>query len=285
MEWELAREAGVAYWRVPAWEEQGRVRARFFTRVGGVSRPPYDGLNFGFSTGDEAGAVLENRRRAAEALGLPLERWSFCRQVHGDHILTVSSADAGRGALSPENLLGEADGLATRDPGVVLAVLAADCVPILLYAPDVPAVAAVHSGWRGTAIRAVEAAVRKLIGWGADPTRLYAAIGPSIGPCCYEVDERVREVFHQGWKVVPEGVFVPGHPGHYFLDLWRANRAVLRDAGVSEDRVAVLGVCTSCRPDLCYSHRRDKGVTGRMAAAVALVDDGGVEEDDRHEHG
>ncbi|MDI3256157.1 MAG: peptidoglycan editing factor PgeF [Kyrpidia sp.] len=274
MEWELARTGGVAYWRMAAWESLGGVRARFFTRLGGSSRPPYDSLNFGFGSGDAIETVQDNRRRAAASFGRSLESWTFCHQVHGNRILSVSAADAGRGALGPHDILGEADGMVTREPGVVLAVLAADCVPVLLYAPDIGAVAAVHAGWRGTAVRVVEAAIGALVDWGAAADRMYGAIGPSIGPCCYEVDDRVRLAFDDHWTAVPEGVFVPNRPGHYTLDLWGANREILRQNGVPGERVAVLGVCTSCRPDVCYSHRRDRGVTGRMAAAVALVHGG-----------
>lgn len=278
MEWKLSDSGGVVYWRMTGWEATGRVRARFFSRRGGVSRPPFESLNFGWTVGDRWEDVWINRQRAAASFGFGPERWVFSRQVHGNRVVEVGAADAGRGARGPEDALADADGLVTRESGVVLGVLAADCVPLLLFAPDIGAVGAVHAGWRGTALRIAGEAVRTMAVWGADPGRIRAALGPSIGPCCYEVDDRLFEVFRQTWDHIPSGVFVPTRPGHYRLDLWKANREVLRSSGVSDRQTAVMRVCTSCRPDLCYSHRRDGGSTGRMAAAVALLPGGRNEE-------
>ncbi|MBX6395145.1 MAG: peptidoglycan editing factor PgeF [Alicyclobacillaceae bacterium] len=283
MEWELTDTGGVVYWKVNDWEATGRVRARFFSRLGGISRPPFESLNFGWTVGDRREDVRTNRERAAASFGLGPDRWVFTRQVHGNRVVEVTADHAGRGMWGPEDAVDDADGLVTREPGLVLAVLAADCVPVLLFAPDIGAVGAVHAGWRGTALRVAAEAVRKLAAWGADPGWMQAAIGPSIGPCCYEVDDRVHDTFREMWGEISSGLFVPTRPGHYVLDLWQANREVLRRSGVREERMTFLNVCTSCQSGLCYSHRRDAGVTGRMAAAVALLP--GREADDRKSEG
>ncbi|MDI3327455.1 MAG: peptidoglycan editing factor PgeF [Alicyclobacillaceae bacterium] len=271
MHWELVESPDVVYWRMIGWEESGAVRARFFSRRGGVSRPPFQELNFGFTVGDRPEDVLANRERAARSFGIGIDRWVFCRQVHGRRVHLAGLADAGRGARSVEDALPDTDAVVTRESGLVLATLAADCVPVLLYAPEARAVGAVHAGWRGTALQAAAAAVEALSSLGARAREILAVIGPAIGPCCYEVDEKVRSAFVSEWGRVPERLFAPSREGRYLLDLWEANREVLRRAGLDERRITVMGVCTSCREDLCFSHRRDRGVTGRMAAAIALL--------------
>ena len=179
------------------------------------------------------------------------------RQVHGDRVLVVTEA------VEPG---AEADAVLSTRPGVAACVAVADCVPVLIGDPRSGAVVAVHAGWRGTlahaAARAVEALSREV---GAQPGDLLAAIGPAIGPCCYEVSPDLAQVFRQdlGPRVAePRG-------GGSRVDLWLANELVLRQAGLSRERIEVLGRCTSCEPDTFFSHRRDRGRTGRQVGFIA----------------
>jgi YfiH family protein len=232
----------------------------FTTRIGGVSAPPFSTLNLGRAVGDAPEAVRENRRRALAGLGRAAGDHVEASQVHGAAAAVVGAADRGR-------KIPQVDILLTRDSHVVLAMHCADCVPVLLCDRVRGAVAAVHTGWRGTAAGALPAAVRAMGGaFGSRPGDLTAAVGPAIGPCCYEVDAPVVEAFAAWpWR---RAVFSAAHEGRWMLDLWDANRRQLLEAGVPAGSVSVAGLCTSCHPGLFFSHRRD-GRTGRMAGLIA----------------
>jgi polyphenol oxidase len=225
----------------------------FTTRQGGASPPPWDGLNLGGSVGDEPARVAENWRRLEAATGL---RFLRVRQVHGDRVVLLRA---------PGEPVEEADGVISAAPGLAACVAVADCVPVLLADPISGTVAAVHAGWRGTLARIARAGAQALAELaGAPAGRLLAAVGPSIGPCCYEVSAELAQRFRDGIGPVVRA----GRPGPH-LDLWEANRTVLIEAGLSPERVEVLGACTSCRPELLFSHRRDRGRTGRQVAFIA----------------
>lgn len=225
----------------------------FTTRAGGTSPAPFDTLNLGGLVGDDPARVAENWSRLERDTGL---RFARVRQVHGARALR---ADA---PTPPEE---EADVVVSATPGVAACVSVADCVPVLLADPDSGAVAAVHAGWRGTLARAAAEGVRALAREaGSRAERLLAVVGPSIGPCCYEVSADLADRFRDAFG---PGVVRPGpHPR---LDLWRANEATLRDEGVAPGHVAVVARCTSCEREAFFSHRRDAGRTGRQVAFIA----------------
>lgn len=229
----------------------------FTTRRGGASRGPFESLNLGRAVGDEAASVEQNWARLREVTGLAFAR---ARQVHGAGVLRAREPSPIPSA--------EADAVISDRPGLAACVAVADCVPILLADPRSGAVAAVHAGWRGTlagaAARAVEALVREC---GARPGDLLAAIGPSIGPCCYEVSEELAARFHD--EVGPAAGNPRGRQSR--VDLWLANASILRRAGLPRERVEILGHCTACDPERFFSHRRDIGRTGRMIGFVAPV--------------
>jgi YfiH family protein len=184
---------------------------------------------------------------------------AFARQVHGADVLRVAApGPAGTG-----------DALLTDRPGLPLAVFTADCVPIVIHDPVGGRLAAIHAGWRGTAQAVAGAAARALIDAGGDPRRFVAALGPSIGPCCYEVDgpviERLEAAFPGRW---PAWTTARG-PARWLLDLWRANADQLVDAGLRAEAIDRLDLCTFCRGDLFYSYRRGAG-SGRLATVAAL---------------
>ena len=235
-------------------------RALFFTRRGGVSGEPFETLNVGLDTNDYMPAVEENRRRAAEQIGIPEERWLQVKQVHGSDVALVTEPP------DPQAEKPEADGIATTLTDHAAVVVTADCLPVALFAPE--GVAMIHAGWRGLAADALKHGVDRLREAGA--TEIEAAIGPSIGVCCYEVNTWV----HRSFMRYPRGVARLSNHAH----LKNVARLQLQHAGVPLDKVHDVDICTMCAPrSLFHSHRRDHGAdpkdTGRQASAVWRVTD------------
>jgi polyphenol oxidase len=225
------------------WQVDGPYRVAFSTREGGVSEGRYASLNLGLLTDDDPENVAENRRLLCAEVGAEPERLALNRQVHGTTVRRGRAGDRGE----------HADGLWTDEPGVTLLAMTADCLPIALARREtgVPsALAILHVGWRGLADGVIENGVEALGG------RLAAAVGPGIGPCCYEVGPDVAERF--------DGDLLSNGR----LDLWTAAERALRGAGV--DEIKRTDLCTACRPELFFSHRRDEGVTGRQGV-IGLV--------------
>lgn len=239
-------------------------------RRGGTSPAPYDSLNLGYAVPDERENVSRNRRRVADALGISLDRVVTTKQVHGNASAVVKEADAGRGALDRATALDGFDNLVTREPGVYLWMSFADCVPIILYDPDTPAIGISHAGWRGTLAGAAGSAAKRMIDEGmASPAGLSAYIGPSIGPCCYEVGPEVWQPFADRWQASVSAVSRPEN--RRLLDLWTAIGATLRDAGLSAERIHCAETCTADNRDRFFSHRGDKGRSGRFAVIAGLT--------------
>ena len=237
------------------WLEAGLapgVRVAFSTRIGGASKEPFASLNLGILTGDETGTVAENRRRLAAALGLDPDRVLMGRQVHGAEVAVHLERQSPSPYAAPGGEIAEVDGQVAVEPGLAPLVLVADCLPVALAGPG--GVAMLHCGWRGLAAG--------IIGRGAEAVAATdAAIGPGIGPCCYEVGEDVLTAF------AALGFDAPGPT----LDLTAIARRLLADAGVA--RVEAAELCTSCDEERFFSHRRDAGTTGRQAG-VAWVEGG-----------
>jgi len=224
----------------------------FTTRAGGVSADPWATLDLGDQVGDDPAAVAENWRRLEAATGLGFAR---VRQVHGARVVTAERACAP---------CQEADAVVSTRAGVAACVAVADCVPVLLATPDGAAVAAIHAGWRGTLAQVARAGAEALAAAsGGRLAGLRAVIGPSIGPCCYQVSGELAERFAAAFG---GGVVRPG-PAGPLLDLWQANALGLRAAGL--EAVEVLRRCTACEPATFFSHRRDAGRTGRLVGFAA----------------
>lgn len=224
--------------------------AAFSTRLGGVSGAPFDSLNLGVLSDDETGSVVENRRRLAAALGLDPGWVVIGRQAHGAEIAVHTEPQSPSSFAGPGSEIPEVDGHVTAEPGLATLVFVADCLPVALAGPG--RVAMLHCGWRGLAAGIVARGVEAV---GATD----AAIGPGIGPCCYEVGEEVLGAFAGLGDDVAAG---------RMLDLPEVARRLLREVGV--DQVESAGLCTSCEPDLFFSHRRDAGRTGRQAGLAWL---------------
>lgn len=239
-------------------------------RRGGVSEAPYDSLNMALHVGDNANDVIANRERFFAALGLDANRLVTPNQVHGDHIAVVTEAEAGRGAKSYGDSIAETDALITNTPNLPLMLCYADCTPILFLDPVHRAVGIAHGGWKGTVARiAQQTVLRMQQAFDSRPKDVLAAIGPSIGPCCFEVGEEVADKFRDAF---------PGHEQEIIDDLalkphvnlWQANRLQLLDAGVLPEHITMANYCTSCHHDQLFSYRADGGRTGRLAAIIAI---------------
>ncbi len=247
----------------------------FATRIGGVSENIYtQSLNLAHGRGDDDGTVMQNLRLFADAVGIEADHVISLPQVHGTQVLIVTSTDAGRGYAKPAN--GEADGYMTLDKGLPLGVKSADCVPVLLEARDaqgeVLAVSAVHAGWRGTAGGIAPGAVKALRKACGD-AEIYAAIGPCIGECCFEVERDCVDEFVRlcGREIV--GACFTGAPnGKYYGDLVKVNRLLLMGAGVPDAHIDAADICTCCHPELFFSHRYatkyQEGKRGTMLSVV-----------------
>ncbi|SDF42059.1 conserved hypothetical protein [Thermus arciformis] len=225
----------------------------FTTRLGGVSEGPFSSLNLSAATGDDPKRVAENQRRVLEAFGHPPV--AALKQVHGTEVHLVEGPGTWEG-----------DGLLTRTPGLLLRVGVADCYPLLLYHPG-GLVGALHAGWRGVVGGILPKALERLLALGLDPREAHLAIGPGIGGACYQVGEEVAEAFARAglFAFAPD----PKAPGKYLLDLERALLLQAKGAGLKEERIYRVGLCTHCDPNL-FSHRRDRGRTGRMWGLVLL---------------
>ncbi len=230
---------------------------RFYGRGGGTSRDRFASLNLSTRVGDEPASVDRNWECVRADLDAP--SIAHMNQVHGNEVAVVD----------PDHVdVGAADGLMTAHAGLALPVLTADCVPILMAAPRQRAAMALHAGWRGTASGIAAAAIER----GRDLWRIPAAdwlvaLGPAIGPCCYDVGADVGETITARWGAMPDAWDREGAKGH--LDLRLANRSILIRAGVPKAAISLVGTCTACAPERYFSHRRSRGRTGRQASVIA----------------
>ena len=308
---ELARKgaggkAGVV--RAAGWEKYAWLRHGFSTRMGGVSeiygeRSLGGSLNLGWTKEGEAANVAENRRRfVREVAGGKAGKLVTVRQFHSGLIRVVEQGDGpldGRLETGEGRAVLRGDGLMTDMPGVMLGIQVADCVPVLVADVKRRAVAAFHAGWRGTLARIVERGIGRMrLRYGSRPEDLVAAVGPSIGACCYSVGEEVRHEFESQFAYAPElfsevydsdpvrdkypllflTARAPGHSNigpQIHLDLWEANRRQLLDAGLKAKRITVVGECSACARVggrlKYFSHRGESGFAGRMMGVVGVV--------------
>lgn len=248
----------------------GGVHHGFATRLGGVSTGACAQLNLGLSRHDNPAAVRENYARFCSAVGTQTSCLVMTHQVHRDTVRVVSRDDLLPDLFSP--IPYEADGLITDDPTFCLTIFYADCIPVLLYDPKRRVIAAVHSGWRGTALGITDRAVAKMGGsYGCDPTDILAAIGPGIGPCCFETHRDVPDAMTAalGPDAAPYLTFLGN--GKYSVDLKGILTLRLRRCGLAPAHIDVLPLCTGCHPELYWSHRKLGDRRGNQAAVIQLA--------------
>jgi polyphenol oxidase len=264
----LETNHGVSFLTCAPMRKHGGILHAFSTRLGGVSEPPYASLNLGFGSGDERWRVHGNRERLGRAVGINLSDLVALRQVHGNRVIVlreVSDASLVRGTPG--------DGLITDRPYLPLGVITADCFPVVLVAPSLPAAGIVHAGRKGIAARIVPAAIELMCReFHGRPEAVFAAIGPGIGRCCYEVDE-VNAAPFQTQFGPQAGVYRPSRPGHLYLDLQQALLLQLRAAGIPSTHLWYADLCTACHPQWFYSYRREGPRSGRMLNVVMIESD------------
>jgi YfiH family protein len=239
----------------------------FTTRHEGVSRPPYNSLNLGTNTDDTPHAVEGNRSLLARTFGITLDELLTVRQVHGSDVLVIDEPNQVIAHLTTL----EADAIITNQPNLMIGVAVADCVPILVHDTKQHVVAAIHAGWKGTALNICGKVIEGMQSiFNSTPDDLRVAIGPCIGPCCYQVDRSVATAFTDQAPIWQESAIAQDKE-HWQLDLAKANFHQLRACGIPESHIDRAGICVSCQKELFFSHRRDDGVTGRHLGFIMLT--------------
>ena len=253
---------GLFYYRFHSLAAYGEIVHGVFTRLGGISRSPYHWLNVGKSVGDDQKAVDANHDLICRTLGIHRGDIATAYQVHSANVAVVGPDDRDRVAL-------QTDALVTNSPGVFLMLRFADCVPIAFYDPVQRAIGLAHAGWKGTLGKAAQKTVEAMMkACGSRPADLIACIGPSIGPCCYQVGGNVVKSVNEVFPQQPQLLHQQGDGSRHF-DLWEANRLQLAALGVHQ--IEVSGLCTACHNDEFFSHRADNGRTGRFAVVMGLT--------------
>lgn len=260
---------GVGYLTIPSFDATGLVRHGFTTRRGGMSKGPYEALNLSWKRNDSAEETVENYRIACKALGSDSANIVFSNDEHGKNIIRVDSSFIGRG-MKGENPCPKTDGLTTNTKNVILSTMHADCLAIFILDIKNRAISLCHSGWRGTALKVGAAALEKMEQeYGTKPSDCIAAVGPGIGPCCFEVDAPVANEFLQSYPDIECVRHISNDK--YTVDLFKCSAAQLMEKGIPPENITVSNLCTSCNKDLFFSYRREKGDTGAMASFLEII--------------
>lgn len=249
---------------------EGLVTHCFTTRLGGVSTGECGTLNLGFNRKDSRDNVLENFNRVCSAINIDSGNLVFSSQVHDNKIRVVDENDRGKGIIRASDIFGF-DGLVTDRKSVALVTFYADCVPIFLFDPEKRVIALAHSGWKGTVKQIGREAVEKMTEvYGCSSEKIEAAVGPSIGQCCFEVDNDVYREFAQ--KIPWSSAYCKKTNGtKWNISLQEIIRHTLEAAGVRHENICLSNICTKCNRDIYFSHRGDHGKTGSLAAFMQLL--------------
>mgnify|MGYP001075626650 CR=1 FL=1 len=257
--------------KIQPWEDSFKhLVAGFTTKNGGVSQGCFSSLNLGLHVNDTVDNVIENREILASKINYSITKWVCSEQIHGNNVVKVSKNDRGKGVTDYESSISITDGFYTNEEDVLLTSCYADCVPIYFIEPTKRYIGLAHAGWKGTVQNIGGRLIEK---WVTEENlqleNIHVAIGPSIGECCYEVDDcvmnKVKEAFH---NKIPNKIVENLPNGKYSLNLKEANKQLLILAGVNEQNIIVSTYCTSCNPESFFSHRRDEGKTGRMMSYI-----------------
>lgn len=235
----------------------------FTTRRGGVSTGAYESLSMSPRRGDDIACIRKNEEILCESLGLDVSRLSSTRQEHTDNIAIIGRDDIGIGVYSDWGR--GVDACITLEKNVPILCYSADCVPILMYAADIEAIAAIHAGWRGSAGCIARKTAEELIKMGAKAENIYAAIGPCIGQCCYEVSADVALQFDGKYYAAKDS-------GKYMLNLGQVNFDLIACCGVKTENISLSGICTKCSNDMFFSHRGQNGKSGTLGGIICMKD-------------
>jgi len=241
--------------------------AGFTTRQGGISQDYYHSFNLGLHVDDDPEHVISNRKKLLQLVDFTEDQWVSANQTHSDHLYHVGKNDGGKGLHSLETALDDVDGLYTTDDDKLLTSFYADCVPLFFLDPGLRLIGVAHAGWKGTVAEIGPKLIRR---WeeqfGSRVEDIQVVIGPSIGGCCYEVNDAVISHIPEQFRVEP--VVIAKENGKYMLDLKKCNANFLEKAGVPQQNIEISSWCTSCHQHLFFSHRKEQGRTGRMVAFI-----------------
>ncbi|MBW1742036.1 MAG: peptidoglycan editing factor PgeF [Deltaproteobacteria bacterium] len=241
------------------------------TRVGGHSTSPYDSLNLSFNAGDDPENVRKNRERLVEAIGIPLNSVTTAKQIHDDCVKVVSEELRGRGSVDYDGAINGTDAMVTNVPNTCLMILMADCVPLLFYDPSKEVIGVAHAGWKGTLGFIAQATIKTLQEhFGSSTQDIFVGIGPSVGPCCYQVGQEVVSQVEQVFGTKQHFVINRSGDGKGYLDLWEANLKQLIDVGIPEENIEIARTCTCHHRDVFFSYRYERGKTGRFGAGIFI---------------
>lgn len=263
----LKTSGRLQYYTIDEFEKTGLVKHCFSTRNGGVSKDEFQSLNLRMNSDDKKENILQNYKIICDEIGINFEDLVFSNQVHDDKICIVGKDDCGNGIIKPQKFE-SADALMTSEAGVPLAVFGADCVPIYFLDTKNRVIALAHSGWKGTVLRIGEKTVRTMMHeFSSKAEDILIGIGPSIGVCHFEVGDEIADIFRDNF-----GVAVIEKQEKYHVNLQKAIRIQLHDIGVPDKNIVESGVCTYCKSDLLFSHRKTGGKRGVMAALMEIKD-------------
>ncbi len=240
------------------------------TRKGGYSKPPFHTLNLAFHVGDKEEDVLKNRKKLAQSFCISPKNFTTSNQVHGTQISIVGKREKGSGAFDASTSIRTSDAMITDQKGICLLIFVADCVPVILYDWQKRVISLIHAGWQGTVGLITQKTVYRMQShWGCRPADIIGAIGPSIGPCCYQVGS---EVINRVEEIFPTENLVSSlsEEGKGYFNLWEANKLQLLNCQIPEKNIEVAHLCTYCHSDLFFSSRKNNGYTGRFSAGIML---------------
>lgn len=257
--------------KIQPWEDSYKhLVAGFTTKNGGVSQGCFSSFNVGLHVNDSQETVIENRELLANQINFPSTRWVCSEQVHGINVVKVTKIDQSKGVTDYSSSIQSTDGIYTNEEDLLLTSCYADCVPLYFLEPTKKFIGLAHAGWKGTVGNIGGNLIKKWINIENLKTEnIKVVIGPSIGDCCYEVDDfvmnKVSDAFNSN---IPANILTNLPNGKYKLNLKEANKQLLIQSGVAPENILVTNYCTSCNPDTFFSHRRDDGKTGRMMSFI-----------------
>ncbi|WP_188454474.1 peptidoglycan editing factor PgeF [Virgibacillus oceani] len=256
----------ISYLHIKSWQDLNpNLRVGFTTRNGGYSKGSFQSLNMGLHVSDDYDDCLNNRQQLANKIEFPLNDWVSGEQIHSNQVKEIGIPDKGKGAVSYQDALKGIDGMITNQAGILCTAFFADCVPLFFFDPVSNYIGIAHAGWKGSVNRIAEKMVLKLQHSGVDIANLLVAIGPCISEESYEVDEHV--ISHIPNELAEKTAVKTKHH-HYLLDLKQLNVEILLQCGILRNNIEVTNFCTLRDESLFFSHRRDKGKTGRMLGYI-----------------
>jgi polyphenol oxidase len=258
-----------SFFSLENWMEQfpGLI-AGITSKNGGSSIGVYDNLNLGFHVGDNLDDVCDNRNKVADLLEFPITKWVGAEQTHDIMIKKVTRMDRGKGAEDYQSSFKGTDGFYTKEEGILLTLAFADCVPLFFISPEQGMIGAAHAGWKGTVNGIAGRMIETWRNEGIEPSQIFVAIGPSICEKCYIVNDYVINFVENILDDVEKKPYNLIKEGQYYLNLQEVNKLLLLKAGVPEKNISITGYCSSCNDNQFFSHRRDKGSTGRMLSFI-----------------